>query len=46
MIAASYQTVKDNFAEYFDKAACANETVLVKRRGTKDAVLLSREYFE
>ena len=40
MIAANYQSVKKDFADFYEKVADKNETVVVSKDGGNDIVIL------
>ncbi|MCL2300577.1 MAG: type II toxin-antitoxin system Phd/YefM family antitoxin [Firmicutes bacterium] len=45
MLAANYSTVRTRFKEYLDHVTEGNETVIVTRKGAKNAVIINMEKY-
>jgi len=45
MLAANYSTVRTRFKEYLDQVTEGNETVIITRKGEKNAVIISMEEY-
>jgi len=45
MLAANYSTVRTRFKEYLDQVTEGNETVIITRKGEKNAVIISMDEY-